>query len=621
MLSPDARTVAFELIRAPNGYRLDFAVLTTYTLDLEALLVLPLSILAHQDESMEELLADPIRLHQALREAGDRVHVFVDHTGIGVPRAARPLYAMLEPGVHGVRAPSGGSFHAKVWVARFVVAGDVQQDRPPLLRVAVLSRNLTFDRSWDIALASEASPRGKRHHAATKPLGNFLAALPQLTGKPLGEDVAARVRVLAEDSRRTRFPAPAGFVDPHTHLPRPIEFHAIGLSPRRRSWRPTTRGYRTLAIAPFVNQTGLEAVAAVGNTERVLVSRGEDLDELAEGALDNWKDVLVLSDAAQYEPEDGRESHDEPNGDSGTAPSGLHAKLVAVEHGWDVTWYVGSANLTAAAYGGSNVEMMASITGRKGRLSGVTGHGIDRFLDGDAGFRKLCIPYVRSDREQESAEETSARQRLEDARIRLADADLQLMCAPAGEAWSLILDGGVALRVDDITIVAWPVSVPEDEASRLDPPPRWTLPVVRLTAFIAFRLSVEVRKVDDIRMTLRLPAKGMPEDRMHHVLRNLLDSPEKFLRFLRALLGGLDGMIDWTRSGGDEGDGWDAGMSADTLLDDLLRAASRAPDRLQPVRRLIDDLHKTADGRRIIPDDLLEVWNAVNEVLETDGAS
>ena len=29
MLLPDARTTAFELIRPPSGYRLDFAVLTT----------------------------------------------------------------------------------------------------------------------------------------------------------------------------------------------------------------------------------------------------------------------------------------------------------------------------------------------------------------------------------------------------------------------------------------------------------------------------------------------------------------------------------------------------------------------------------------------------------------
>ena len=112
---------------------------------------------------------------------------------------------------------------------------------------------------------------------------------------------------------------------------------------------------------------------------------------------------------------------------------------------------------------------------------------------------------------------------------------------------------------------------------------RWRLPLARLTAFIAFRLSVAVQGVDDIRMTLRLPADGMPADRMHHVLRGLLDSPEKFLRFLRALLGGLDQLSGWVN---DEGEGkgdapWGiGGPGGETLLDDLVRTASRDPDRL-----------------------------------------
>jgi len=155
MLSPDSRTVAFELIRAPDDYRLDFALLTTYTLDLEALLVLPLSILAQPEEGMDKLLEDPLRLHQALRDAGDRVHVFVDETGIAIPGTARALYAMLEPSVHAVRAPKGGAFHPKTWVARFNATDEATEERPPILRVSILSRNLTFDRSWDIALASE----------------------------------------------------------------------------------------------------------------------------------------------------------------------------------------------------------------------------------------------------------------------------------------------------------------------------------------------------------------------------------------------------------------------------------------------------------------------------------
>ncbi len=65
MLPPDSRTTTFELIRPPSGYRLDFAVLTTYILDLEALLVLPLSVLAHPHGGLEELLAPALFLPTA----------------------------------------------------------------------------------------------------------------------------------------------------------------------------------------------------------------------------------------------------------------------------------------------------------------------------------------------------------------------------------------------------------------------------------------------------------------------------------------------------------------------------------------------------------------------------
>ena len=597
MLSPDSRTVAFELIRAPDDYRLDFALLTTYTLDLEALLVLPLSILAQPDEGMDRLLEDPLRLHQALRDAGDRVHVFVDETGIAIPGTARALYAMLEPSVHAVRAPKGGAFHPKTWVARFIATDAATEERPPILRVSILSRNLTFDRSWDIALASEGSPRGKRRSAASRPLGDLLSALPRLTTTPLDDHVTTRVQSLSEEVARTQFPAPVGFEHP-------IAFHALGLSSRRRSWSPPTSGYRTLAIAPFVRRSGLDAVSDLGR-QRMLVSRAEELDNLPEEALAGWSEVLVLSDAAQDEPEDDLGDQPEQGDNRGPSPSGLHAKIVAVEHGSDATWYVGSANLTAAAFGGSNVEMMASVTGRKSR------QGIDRFLDGDGGFRKLCVPYQRSDVDPEVTEVVEARKRIEEARHRLVQANLGLTCEQCGDNWTLTLDGQLALPAD-VDAVAWPISVDETEGRQLDLPSAWTLPVARLTAFIAFRLRVSARGVDDLRLTLRVPVEGMPADRIHQVLRSLIDSPEKFLRFLRALLGGLDGMMDWTRDGGDGGSEWGAGLYTETLLEDLMRAASRDPGRLKPVRRLIDDLRKTADGRKIVPDDLFSVWECRN---------
>ena len=105
------------LATAATGRRLDLAVLTTYTLDLEALLALPLAVVAHSDGGVEKLLEDPLLLLQAIRDAGDRIHVFVDETGIAVPQRNRELYATLEDSVHPVRAPGGGVFHPKVWLA------------------------------------------------------------------------------------------------------------------------------------------------------------------------------------------------------------------------------------------------------------------------------------------------------------------------------------------------------------------------------------------------------------------------------------------------------------------------------------------------------------------------
>jgi hypothetical protein len=594
MLSPDARSVVIDLLRPPPGYHLDQAVLTTYSLDLEALLALPLAVLAHADGGLDELLADPLLLLEALRQAGDRVHVFVDEGGIAVPRSERPIYAMLESSVHPVRAPNGGAFHPKVWIARFLDATN-----EPLLRVAVLSRNLTFDRSWDIALTSEASFGGGRRSARSRDLGDLLRALPELSVQAVPPEVLGKVQGLAAEVERTRFPCPDGFDDE-------ITFQAIGLpGGRRRTWQPRADGSRLLAIAPYANRTALDALSAITTGGRSLVSRQETLDALSEDALAPWDTVLVLSDAAADESDD----------EMADRPTGLHAKMIGIEHGWDVSWFVGSANLTAAAFQGHNVEVMASVIGRKGRKDGRTGAGIDRFLDG--GFYALCEPYHRAEGAQPSDEVLQAQQRLEAARkMLMGDDALRVTCTPDGESWQWSLSGQLSLP-DGVEVVAWPLSVSEDQAKALTLPTDWTLPTARLTAFVAFRVHALGVKVDDMRFTLKLPAEGLPEGRLAHVLRTLIDSPERFLRFLRALLGGLDGLVDWSADTGKgtESFQWGIGLGGETLLEDLVRVASRDPKRLEPVKKLIDDLRSTEEGRRIVPDDLYAMWVVVEGAI------
>jgi hypothetical protein len=592
MLSPEIRSVAMDMLRAPAGYRIDQAALTTYSLDLDVLLALPLAVLAQSDRSLDELLEDPLLLLEALREAGDRVHVFVDEGGIAIPGTSRALFAMLEQSVHPMRALNGGAFHPKVWLVRFQ-----NEDGDALLRVAVSSRNLTFDRSWDIALVSEAAPARGPIIKESRALAELMRSIPRLALRKLSKQRIEVLESLAAQVERIAFPAPEGFTSP-------VAFEALGLAAGIKSaWRPKQAGEKVLVISPFVNVTGLDALAATSTGGRILVSRQESLDELSEDALSGWKDLMVLSETAVGEQEDSNAAR----------PSGLHAKIIAVENGRQISWTIGSANATAAAFTGRNVELIASMTGPRSDRGKNKGFGIDQFRD--SGFLALCEPYRRIARPDDDHALTLARTQLETARCALLESNLKVSCRINEDTWRWTLSGDLSLP-PEVKVEAWPVSVNEDQARLLQLPSEWSLPLPRLTAFVAFRLSVAA-KVDDVRMVLKLPTEGMPEGRVMQVLRMLIDSPERFMQFLRALLGGLEGLADWAVVPGDGASQgkWFESLGGETLLEDLIRTASREPQRLEPIRRLIEDLRSTVEGRAIVPDDFYDLWRMVDEVV------
>ncbi|MBY6204143.1 phospholipase D family protein [Halomonas denitrificans] len=591
MLSPEARTIATDILRPPAGYALDHAAITTYSLDLDVILALPLAVLAQSDRGIDELLEDPMLILESLREAGSRLDIFVDAASIAVPHSNRALYTLLEDCVHPVRAPNGGAFHPKLWVVRFT-----QDEAPALLRVAVLTRNLTYDRSWDAALVTEAELADGGTQTSSAALSDLLRTLPEICLQSLDAERALAVMNLAEDVARVAFPAPEKFKNP-------VQFEALGLQDGATApWQPDRYGDDALAIAPFVNRTGLDALSETSSGHRTLISRREALDDLPDGALVPWNEVFVLSEAALDEGEDGQ-----------TQSSDLHAKLFALEHGRRVTWYLGSANFTAAAFTGRNVEVIASMTGPRDERARTKGFGIAPFKE--AGFLRLCEPYERVDAVPTDETVKKARERLERARAALAAAELQVRCTTDGERWSLTLAGEATLP-EGVEVHAWPVSMKEDQAQAFSSDRTWSLPMSWLTAFMAFRLRVDA-DLDDVRFVLKLQTRGMPEGRVAQVLRHLIDTPERFLQFLRALLGGLEGLVGWAEAeGGDRWEGnWAGGLDAEPLLEDLVRAAARDPARLEPIRRLIRDLQDAPDGQKIVPDDFLAIWDVVDGVV------
>lgn len=85
------------------------------------------------------------------------------------PAADHPLFGLLDGVIVQARAPTGGSFHAKTWLLRYAPCSE---DEGPWLRLMILSRNLTADRSWDVTLVLDGKAGG-RVCPANRPLFDF----------------------------------------------------------------------------------------------------------------------------------------------------------------------------------------------------------------------------------------------------------------------------------------------------------------------------------------------------------------------------------------------------------------------------------------------------------------
>ena len=182
MLEPDGRSLLLDSLRAPEGYELDYAVATTFTLRLDTPLSVPLSFLPRRLADS----GDPIALMEAVRSTADRIDVFHQAGMVSMPPSRSPIFSFLEPVLHAVRRPRAGHlFHPKLWLLRYTSEGSGDT----WMRLLVPSRNLTSDRSWDLCLQLDGWI-GSRVNTQNKPLVELIRALPGMSLTPLDQELS-----------------------------------------------------------------------------------------------------------------------------------------------------------------------------------------------------------------------------------------------------------------------------------------------------------------------------------------------------------------------------------------------------------------------------------------------
>jgi hypothetical protein len=609
MLNADDRSLLTGALTAPPEFIFDQGIATTYSLDPKILLTIPMHLALMGRGREDALLKDPVALLEALRRVSEKLTVYSQEGMMQAPSMPSVLYGLLENMIVEAHAPHGGSFHAKLWILRFLDPSGAEQ---PLIRLVVLSRNLTADRSWDLSVQLEGRPGG-RNVAASRELGELISGLPSMARGPVSEAKRKQAAELGQQVRLAQWDFPPGVEE--------LGFHVLGM--RRRPWRPESSD-RLAVISPFISPKALEALVETTREPVALISRPESLEKLDGSIRDKFARRLVLHEAA--ETADGEAvGGDELRRDD----VGLHAKAIILKRGWNTHLIVGSANATDSALElGRNLEVMVELVGKRSSVG-----DIDSLL-GPGGLQEYLTDYsppeVKTDDDTARKEAEKA---LEAARQSLVESGLKVVCSMDGNDWRLSLQAGRPPLMSGISAIrSWPLSVrPEQavDASALGESKSIELgrfSTASVTGLVAFALEAGLSG-PDLRFTLNLQVEGMPEDRDAAVMQTIVRNKEGFLRYLLLLL--QDAELEECPIEGEGGrlspGDWLQGAEGFPLLERLTKALSRDRAKLKDVERIVERLMKDPAGGGVVPQDFMVLWEVFRRALAlqegTDGTS
>ena len=357
MLNPGEDRLDYgNILIPPDSYILDFAVGTTYSLDLDALvgvcIALGLSV-----ESDSNIMKDPVCLLEALRRTGDKLALFCEAGQIYLPRKLSVVYTLLEKMVFqvvtkamkGIKYPS---FHPKFWLLRYTNKEEV------LYRIVVLSRNLTFDRSWDICFYMD----GKLGEETDKniPVADFLKyLLKQLPKSEIAK--AKQIRQLIKELDYVNFETGMKEFYDFEFIPSGVPCSEGGIYSmldtsliKGENDRFEKSFHELLVISPFLSKDIIrqfnERSRWIENTEYMLITREMSLEKLRPEDCDNFR-IYVLKD----EIVDGEAAISD--GESDYYKQDIHAKVYMLRKNSNTELYLGSLNASHnAVYG--NIEFM-----------------------------------------------------------------------------------------------------------------------------------------------------------------------------------------------------------------------------------------------------------------------
>ncbi|MBR2666503.1 phospholipase D family protein [Methanobrevibacter sp.] len=591
MLNPKNNRIDYgSILSPPNNYELDFAIGTTYSLDLDALVGASIS-LGLSAESDSDLNENPIFLLEALRSTGDKVALFCESGQIKYPNKTTPLYILLEEMVfqvtneNNVKHSKYASFHPKVWLIRYA------SDKDEILyRIIVLSRNLTFDRSWDLTFTMDGR-KASKSSSKNNPLIKFIE---YLTKYSTDDDKTDKIRRIMDELPFVEFELNQPFEG--------FEFIVNGIDDdfviQNQQLFTSNSLDKLLIMTPFLSKDVIEDFNSRKNpkSQATLITRMQSLDK--DLNLDNFEVYALKDEIVEGESLLSGETEN-------FAKQDIHAKMYVVEKTKYTDLYLGSLNASHNALYG-NVEFMIKLGARKRKFN--INKVLKEVFNGEADGPDN--PFQQIDLNELQQEETDGNN------LNLVVKDIVRLSANAkivenGNKFDIELEFENGCDKYDITVNPL-LSNKTSEFSR-----RMVFKELDKTQLSEFFVITVTKDDETVRRVIKIPVDNLPEDREKEVVSNVIKDKTAFIRYVAFLLGDeyiISSVDDW--EGKDSKDKYGGfTIQLPELYEKMLKAAMYEPEKFREIEFLIKML---SNDENVVPEGFDELYNTFKRVIDDE---
>ncbi|GAB1468501.1 phospholipase D family protein [Candidatus Cloacimonadota bacterium] len=585
MFKPSSDRLDYSQILAPpSGYETAFAVGTTYSLDLDALIGACIAL--GLSESTDSALKDnPLYLLEALRKTSNKLLLFCEAGQIKAPGRSNQLHILLERMVVEIALQKKKSFHPKLWLIKYENAM-----KDILYRCVVLSRNLTFDRSWDVSVCIEGKPMADTTSNKTKPLSDFLIALVKLVYRyDIDQLKRKSLLSLSNDILNVDFQLDSKrFTD--------FSFCPVGINGYGKAQSGLFKSYHEmLAISPFLSKelvSDLNSLALTSTQPNTLITRENELAKLTPEAVSRFN-LFVMKEMVI----DGEESlSDDDNEDKRSQD--IHAKLYLKTKYSDSELFMGSLNATSSAFNG-NIEFMLRLAGKRRNLN-VEAIKQDIF---GADNRNNPLEQVElKDHVETDIEDSENLDTIIKAICRLKSG---AKVFEADDKYSVELSFSGYTPTDNVFIS--PMLKPNLEQS-LDAAIRFdNLDLLQLSEFYIIRVD---GKETSLRRVIKVNTENMPDNRESMIANSIIKDKKDFIQYITFILGDdyLISMLENTSNANSFN--FIHQTPTPALYEKMLKAAGHSPAKLDEIKQileLVSDDSKIPEGFKELHDLFIKV--------------